>query len=243
MDDVTSYSVEVGHAEVHVPPQTLAALMNRYLLPAARTDIHDVTLRMGDGAIELRGKLRKAGVDVGFKATAVASATPRGEIRLQVVKMTAAGFIPKSLLDALGLTMAKVGQPKVRSVFRIEGNTLYAPVASIFPPPKFNGRLKSVRITPQFLTAVLEGGGAAGPPPPQGPGPSMMFRGGRVQFGKLVMTDTDMTLLPKKPADTLGFSAAHYYRQLVAGYSVSKPDFGLVSYVVDYRDLTRGRAR
>jgi len=123
--------------------------VNRYLLPAARTDIRQVTVRMDNGAIQLRASLRKAGVAIGFRATAVASPTAQGEIRLQIVKMQAAGFIPKSLLDALGLTMAKVAQPQKRNVFRIEENTLYVPVASIFPPPKFNGRLKSVRITPR----------------------------------------------------------------------------------------------
>jgi len=93
------------------------------------------------------------------------------------------------------------------------------------------------------LTAVLEGGGATGAPPPQRSGSFLIFRGGRVQFGKLIMTDADMSLLPRKPGPTLGFSAAHYYRQLVAGYSVSKPDFGLISYVADYRDLSRGHTQ
>lgn len=240
MDDVTSYSIEAGRAEVRVPPETLSVLLNRYVLPAAGTDIGQVTVRMDNGAIQLRGKLKKAGIAIGFKATALASATAQGEIRLQVVRMRAAGFIPKSLLDALGLTMARVAQPENRRIFRIEKDTLYVPVASVFPPPKFSGRLKSVRITPRGLIAVLEGAGATAAPPPQRSRSFLIFRGGRVQFGKLTMTHADMTLLPRKPGPTLGFSATHYYRQLVAGYSVSKPDLGLVSYVADYRDLSRG---
>jgi len=51
--------------------------------------------------INLRGKLKMAGLPIGFSATALATPTPSGDLRLQVIKMKAAGFIPKSLLDAL----------------------------------------------------------------------------------------------------------------------------------------------
>lgn len=240
MNDVTSYAVEVGHADVRVPASTMTVLMNRYVLPAAGTSIRHVEVSFGDGAIHLRGTLRKAGVPIGFKATARASATPAGEMRLQVVSMKAAGFVPKSLLDALGLTLAKVARPDNPGIFRIVGDTMFVPVASVFPPPKLLGRLRSVQVTPQALVAVLEGGGAS-PPPPQRSACYISFRGGRVHFAKLTMTDTDLTMLPKTPAATLGFSPANYYRQLVAGYTLSTPGFGLVSHVTDYRELRRRR--
>jgi hypothetical protein len=239
MDDVTSYAVKVGYAQVHVPASTMAILMNRYVLPAARTSISHVEVRFGDGAIELRGKLRKAGVPISFRATALASVTPAGEMRLQVIKMKAAGFIPKSVLDALGLKLAKVAQPSNPRVFRIVGDSMFVPVASMFPPPKLLGRLRSVRVTPQALIAVLEGG-AAPKPPPQKAASYIMFRGGRVHFAKLTMTDCDLTMVPRKPAATFGFSPANYYRQLVAGYTLSTAQRGLVSHVTDYREL-RGK--
>jgi len=239
MNDVTSYAVEVGNAQVRVPASKMTSLMNRYVLPAAGTSIRRVEISYGNGAIHLRGTLRKAGVPIGFRATALASATTAGEMRLQVVTMKAAGLIPKSLLDALGLTLAKVAQPDRPGVFRIVGDTMFVPVASMFPPPKLLGRLRSFQVTPQALVAVVEGG-VTQPPPPQRSACFILFRGGRVHFAKLTMTDTDLTMLPKRPAQTLGFSPTNYYRQLVAGYTLSTPDFGLVSHVTDYRELRRG---
>jgi hypothetical protein len=243
MDEVASYAIDVGEAEVRVPAESLAALLNRYLLPTARTDLKRVDIRFENDAIRLRGTLKKAGVPIGFSATAVAAPTPSGEMRLDVVKMKAAGFIHKSLMDALGLNLATFAQPERPGVFRIEKNTIYVPMSSIFPPPKFQGRLKSVKVTPQGIRAVMGGAASPGPPPPQSSPAYLMFRGGRVQFGKLTMSDVDMTLLPRKKTATLGFSASGYYRQLVAGYSMSTPDRGLVSYVADYRDLGRGPRR
>jgi hypothetical protein len=238
MDDVGSYRITVAHAEVQAPGASLAALLNRYVLPSAGTDIQKVSVQLAPGEIQLRGTLRKGGLPIGFSATAAPAPAPSGELSLKVVKMKAAGFIPKSLLDALGLTLEKVAQPERRNVFRIEGDTMLVPVPSMFPPPKFFGKLTSVRVTPAGLQAVIEGP-EIGPPPPERSAAYLMFRGGRVSFGRLTMTDADLTLLPKKTTPSLGFSPAEYFRQLVGGYSISKPDRGLVAYVADYRDLSR----
>jgi len=238
MDEVTSYQIDVAHAEVRMSAASLSALLNRYVLPSAGTAIQNVTVRFDNGEIHLRGTLKKAGLPIGFSATALASPTPSGELRLEVTKMKAAGFIPKPLLDALGLTLAKVARPKRPGIFRIEADTMFLPVASMFPPPKFYGKVKSIRISPQVLDAVFEGPEVGQPPPMRLPC-YMIFHGGRVGFGKLTMTDSDLALLPRKRSATLGFSPTHYFQQLVAGYSLSKPDRGLISYVGDYRDLKR----
>jgi hypothetical protein len=240
MDKVTSYSIRVSHTEVRMSAASLSALLNSYVLPSAGTNIRNVNVTFDNGAVRLRGTLKKAGLPIGFSATALATPTPTGELRLQVVKMKAAGFIPKSLLDALGLTLEKTAEPQRRGVFRIEGDTLFVPVSSMFPPPKFYGALRTVRVTPQGLDAVIVGR-KVGPPPPERSASYLIFRGGKVQFGKLTMTNSDLTLLPRSKTTTLGFSPNRYFQQLVGGYSVSKPDRGLVSYVADYRNLKPAR--
>lgn len=238
MDDVTSYAVEVRHAEMHMPAATMQALMNQYILPSADTAIKRVTVSFGDGTIEMRGTMRKLGLPIGFTATAVASPTPQGEMRITIVRMKAAGFIPKSFMDAIGLKMSKVAQPDNRQVFRIVGDTMIMPVSSMFPPPKFLGPLKSVRVTPQGMDSVV-GRGTDDMPAGLRTGAHVHMRGGQVNFGRLTMARTDLTMVPKGDAGSLGFSPRNYYRQLSAGYSISQPDFGLVGHVADYRTLAR----
>jgi hypothetical protein len=239
MNDVESYAVRVRYAQMVVPAATMQALMNQYILPSAHTAIERVSIRFGNDVIFMRGTIRK-GVPIGFTAEAVAAATPDGEMRLTVTKMKTAGIIPKGVMDALGLKMSKVAQPDNRHVFRIVGDTMILPVSSMFPPPKFLGPLRSVRVTPQGMTAIV-GTGTPDGPRRTSTSPFIHMRGGRIRFAHLTMAPTDLTMVAKSSTATLGFSPAHYYRQLLAGYSVSQPDFGLVGHVADYRGLA-GRA-
>lgn len=236
MDDVTSYAIRVRYAEMRMSPATMEALMNRYILPSADTAIKRVSIRFGTGTIEMRGTMHKLGAPIGFTATAVASPTPQGEMRITVVKMKAAGFIPKSVMDALGLKMSKVAQPDNRRVFRIVGDTMIIPVSSMFPPPKFFGPLRSVRVTPTGMYSVV-GSGSFDPPGGLSAEPYIHMRGGRVNFARLTMSPTNLTMVPKVRSSTLGFSPRNYYRQLAGGYTISRPDYGLTGHVADYRSL------
>ena len=238
MDDVTSYAVRVRRAEMVMPAGTMAALMNQYILPSADTAIKRVEVAFGNGHIQMRGVMRKAGVPIGFTAIAVPSVSPRGEMLITVTKMKAAGFIPKGVMDALGLKMDKVAQPDNREVFRIQGDTMIIPVASMFPPPKFLGQLRSVRVTPSGLYASL-GSGRMRVAPGVRARSYIHMRGGRVNFGRLTMGQTDLTMVRKGQGRTLGFSPRHYWQQLRAGYTVAESDYGLVAHVADYRQLGR----
>jgi hypothetical protein len=240
MNDVTSYAVRVRQAEMVMPAATMQVLMNRHILPQADTAIKRVGVSYGQGVILMRGVLQK-GVPVGFTAQAVASVTPDGEMRLTVTRMKAAGFIPKGVMHALGLNLAKVAQPDNRRVFRIVGDTMIIPVSSMFPPPHFHGALRSVRVTPQGLIAII-GRGNANDAPRAGAGPYLLMRGGRIHFASLTMSPVDLTMVAKtRAAATLGFSPAHYYRQLTAGYTISQSDFGLTAHIADHRVLQRAR--
>jgi hypothetical protein len=141
-------------------------------------------------------------------------------------------------MDAVGLEMSKVAQPDNRRVFRIVRDTMIVPVSSMFPPPKFSGRLRSVRVTPQGMYSVI-GNGSPDLPAGLGRQAYVHMRGGRVTFAHLTMSPTDLTMVAKGGAASLGFSPRNYYRQLVRGYTISQPDYGLLSRVADYRTLAR----
>jgi hypothetical protein len=61
----------------------------------------------------------------------------------------------------------------------------------------------------------------------------MYFKGGQLRFGKLTMRDTDLVIADADSQDPFRFYLAQYRRQLVAGYSKTMPDLGLVSFMPD----------
>jgi hypothetical protein len=240
LDDVRSYGILVEHAELHLHAASLSALMNRYVLPASNGPIKHVDVTFGAGTMALNGVIAKGRTRIRFKATAVPEPTADGDMRIHITKMTAAGFIPKGLLDALGLKASKVAQPRDTAVFHVVGDDLILPIVSMFPPPKFGGRLRSVKVTPSELTAIV--GSTAQTHLPALGRSYIHYGGGVIAFAKLVMKNVDLTVVSKEAGGTVGFSPANYYRQLEAGFATVRPDGGLVAHVPNYATLVKARS-
>jgi hypothetical protein len=67
----------------------------------------------------------------------------------------------------------------------------------------------------------------------------MSYRGNRLAFGKLLMTDADMNLIDTDSADPFDFYLDHYKEQLTAGYTKITPTFGLRVYMRDFNKLNK----
>lgn len=239
LDDVASYDVQVSYAEMTMDARSLTNLMNHYILPAAHSPIRHVDITFQPGAVQMSGTMVKLGMPVPFSATATLSATPDGELQMHLTSMRAAGVVPKGLMDALGLNLATVAPPENSQIFHLRDDNMILPVVSMFPPPKFIGRLTAVRVTPQAMTSTI---GRPVPPerPPVRAAAYLYLHGGTVTFARLTMHDANLTMVPKDGGATLGFSPADYYRQMEAGYTKSLPDFGLAGYVGDYPAVAEG---
>jgi len=138
-------------------------------------------------------------------------------------------------MDLLGEQIAQlIDMRKVRGV-RAEGDDLILSPAELFPAPHIRGRLSSIDSRGNRI--ALKYGG-----PPERkiriPGNYMAYRGARLRFGKLTMSDTDLTLIDMDPQDPLDFYLDQYWDQLAAGYSKITQAFGLYTYCRDYNKLT-----
>ena len=233
MDDVTSYRIDVDGAAVRLTADDMTHLMNRHILPTAHTPIKKVAVHFGQGQLSMSGTMVKLGLPVPFTATATLAPTINGDLRIHIVSMQAAGIIPKQLIDSLGLPLATLAQPTDTNVFHIEGDDLIVPVLSMFPPPRFDGRVTAVHVSPTGLDIVL------GRPPSSADhkDSNIAFRGGTLVFAKLTMHDTDLMVISNNPTQRLAFSPAHYYAQLEAGDTRSLPGFGLMARVRSFQAI------
>ena len=181
----------------------------------------------------MSGTMVKIGLPIPFTATATLAPTSNGDLRIHLVSIQAGGIIPKQLIDSLSLPLSTLAQPTDTSVFHIEGNDLIVPVLSMFPPPRFGGRVTAVHVSPVGVEIVL------GHPPARGARTDSViaFRGGMLVFAKLTMHETDLTVMSDKAGQRLAFSPTHYYAQLEAGEIRSLPDFGLMARVRNFQAI------
>jgi hypothetical protein len=113
-------------------------------------------------------------------------------------------------------------------------------LGGLLPPPHLRGKVTGVIVdNGKIVTLFGDGGKSAAAAVPKEKNNYMSFQGNRVRFGKLIMENTDLTLLDLDPADPLEWSQDRYKEQLEAGYSRINTNFGLRSYVKDLSKLPR----
>jgi hypothetical protein len=231
-DDPTSFILEVSSAELTINTAALTNVMNQYAFAAKDASIKAIRISTDNGKLKMRGRLRSG--DVPFESEGSLTVTPEGEIRVHSEKIKAAHLPVKGLMDLLGASIAQlIDTRKVRGV-RVEKDDLILTPAELFPPPHIHGKLSSITVRGDEI--VLEYGRAASPTL-KIYGNYMAYRGSQLRFGKLTMSDTDLTLIDLDPQDTFDFYLEHYREQLSAGYTRISPSFGLRSYFRDYNKL------
>ena len=233
LDSKNSFILQINSGETYLKSSDLAALLNEYLLPHAKTPIKNITVAFEGNQVTVKGDLQKV-VDIPFEGKGTVSVADDSDIRVHFTQLKAAGVLKKGLLDFLGIKLSKVAQPRKQSRFSIEGDDIILPITALFPPPRVAGKLSAVRIDGDALVQVFGPPNHTIPPPPTPAKNFLYFRGGRMKFGKLTMDDVDLELVDKDPSNAFDFSLDHYAEQLQAGYSKSLPSLGLVVFMPDY---------
>jgi hypothetical protein len=183
----------------------------------------------------VKGKLHQKG-DIGFETEGRLSATPDGKIRLHAEKIKALHLPVKGLMDLFGVDIAGlIKNGKVHGV-QAEKDDLILDPAEILPPPRISGKITDIHLDGNNIVQIF--GEPKKYPWIKAPAQNYMaYRGNRLQFGKLLMTDTDLVIVDPDPRDPFDFYLDRYKDQLVAGYSKTTPSNGLRVYMVDFNKL------
>jgi hypothetical protein len=237
LDDKNSFYLKIQRATTSLSSTDLAALANDFILPRAKTPLKNLSLTFNpDQSIQVKGDFHKL-VDVPFSGTATLRVTPEGNMRMHLANMTVAGVIHQDVLNFLGIKVSSVAKPKRKQSFKIVGNDIIFPIDQMFPPPHVSGQLRDINISGDRLNLVFgtdkkasdhKQSGAETPTVTSGS--YIFFRGGTMKFALLTMSPVNLDKL-------FEFSVDQYYQQLVAGYSKSLPNKGLLVYMADDRDL------
>jgi hypothetical protein len=246
LDDKNSFLLKVQKATTSISSTDLAALANDFILPRAKTPLKNLSLTFNpDQSIQVKGDFHKL-VDVPFSGTASLKVTSNGDMRMHLANLTVAGVIHQDVLNFLGIKVSTVAKPKRKQSFKIVGNDIIFPIDQMFPPPHVSGELHDINISGNKLNLIFgtdkqepDKNHSAAEKPSVTIGSYIYFRRGTMKFALLTMSPVDLELVPLKPEpDKLfEFSVDQYYQQLVAGYSKSLPNKGLLVYMADDREM------
>jgi hypothetical protein len=236
-EDKNSFVLHIDAAEIAIPLQSMANVLNQYVFARKDAPIKEVSLKIEKGRVKIKGKLPSKG-DISFETESTLGVTEDGNIRLHAEKIRAMHLPVKGFMDLFGLEIADLVKTGKISGLKAEKDDLILDPKLALPPPHITGRVTSVRLEGENIVQIFgeprkhrwENVAAQN---------YMAYRGNRLQFGKLTMNDTDMVLIDANPQDPFDFYLDHYKEQLVAGYTKTTNTFGLRVFMVDYNKLNR----
>lgn len=245
-DDKSSFAIRINTGEVGVTPEDLTRLLNAHVFAYPGAPLRALNVRIEGNELVQTGRLKK-GVSLPFEIRSTVDLTPEGEIRIHAVRTRVFGIGVGRLMRAFHIELDDMlNLDKARGA-RVVDNDILLDVTRALPPPAIRGRLSRVHIEGNQLVqhfVPLDGDGALPPRPVPDPTARnyMFYRGGVLQFGKLVMLDADLQIVDLDPRDAFRFDIDRYERQLVAGYSKTLRDMGLEVFMKDLDDAAPLRA-
>jgi hypothetical protein len=243
-DDPTSFNIAIDTARITLDTTDLSGLLNQFVFRYHGAALRDLHAGTEGGRLRLHGKIHKV-LSLPFTIIASVRVTPAGVIRLHPDEVRLIGIGVKGLLGALSVELDDLIRSNRLHGVTVAGNELELDPTELLPPPRIRGRLRALLVESGALVQVFgrrEREPAFEPVPPLGRA-SIAFRGGRLQFGKLTMSDADMRIIRSDSSGRFDFFLDHYLLQLVAGYHTTTPDNGLDVVMPDFVAAERGARR
>jgi hypothetical protein len=243
LDDTKSFTVRVTAGEVSLTGPDLSVLLNKFVFNYPGAPLKRLRVRMAGGQLVQTGVLHK-GVDVRFEITSTPTLEPDGRVRLHPTKTRILGIDGQRLLHALGLRLDDMLDLRKARGASVKGDDLFLEPTKILPPPAIAGRLASIRvegdrIVQTFVRVPDDSVFGTYVRPDTSAENFVYFRGARLRFGKLLMTDTDLQIVDAHAKDPFDLNLEQYNRQLVASTSRTLPNLGLMVVMPDYRAVGR----
>lgn len=237
LEDRSSFLITVDTAHVSVGMDALAAIFNEHVMNYDGAPLSRLRLRGVDGKLEIRGRLH----GVGFAMLADADVAPDGRLRLRPSGVEVLGVGVRGLMRRLGIALDDVIEVRRGRGIEVRDHVLLLETGDLVPPPRLAGRLTSVAVLPGVLRLAFGRSARGGAPPlahERPPGRHYIcHHGGVLKFGKLTMGNAELEIVDADPRDPFDLYFKDFNRQLVAGVTRNRPDFGLFTVMPDFEDL------
>jgi len=237
-DNKESFRLRIGYAEIGIAAGDLASLFNAYVFAGSNSPLKGVSMSIENGHLKIKGKLHDVGT-IPFETESMLSPTDDGKILLRTGKVKALHVPVKGIMNLFGVEIADLIKNGKLPGIEARGDDLVLDPSLVFPAPHMDGRVTGTRI--EGNTIVLTFGDKNRAPKARQTGNYMSFRGNRLRFGKLTMTDVDMTLIDMDPTDPFDFFLDRYKDQIAAGYSKISPNSALRIFVKDFNKLGKSK--
>jgi hypothetical protein len=248
-DDVNSFNVAVHQAKLTIDGKNMDNLCKYLVLNYPDAPLKDLHHTITNGRMTINGKMKQAGIFVGFEMSGPIHATPDGLMQIDPDSVKTLGLPAKGLMDLLGLQTQKLLNLNEERGLKLVGNSIQMIPSKLFPPPAMNGKIVRVETENDALTMYFDDGTRLERPPlPVPEGTYQNYQhvyGGAVRLiGNEIHENTNLLMVDMNQSNPFDFFLAEYYNHAVAGQvNILNKNGALLNFMPDYQDIAKRLGR
>jgi hypothetical protein len=214
-DNLKSYIVNVHNADVLITPLTLQGMFNESVFNYPGSKLRNLSVgiaKQSDGNhVMLRGSLNYI-LWIPFEMdTKLAVDQKSNTLLISVNTLKVFGFIPATwLIDLKPFNLDKLLTLPANRYLTVHQNVMMVKPFGLFPPPRINGKMAQIAVTPQFIQLKFSGSEPAFGSLSQSASNFIAVRGGAARFGNIQMLNTDVEVIDRNPQSLFQFSLLNY---------------------------------
>jgi hypothetical protein len=238
-DDPKSFIFVIQKGVIHANLGDIGNYLNSAVPP--QFPFKNINVNGEGDQIKISGILLKMMLPLPVEIVSTVSSTPDGRIHLHVTKINVLKVPVKLMLRTLHVGIDDImGNTPLNGV-EISGNDLYFDTPKLLPPPNIRGQLTGVAVVRPDLVLIY--GNSRNDETRLAQWHNFMkFTGGTVDFAKLTMHKTDLTLIDASDDPWFDLDLVNYKAQFTSGYSRMTPELGLEIFMPNLEQQRANKA-
>ncbi|SFS20890.1 hypothetical protein SAMN05421771_3933 [Granulicella pectinivorans] len=231
-DDPESFVLEIDKGVVRVKMQDIVDFLNS----GAEGDapLKKISMEADGDLLKVHGTVHKL-IPLPVEITGQLIPETDGRVRFHVVKINVLKIPMKKLLGGLHVELSDLVKKTHVVGVQVVDNDIYFDTQRLLPPPHLRGEMTSVKVMSPDIEVIF--GNAPNDESQLSQWHNFLrLRGGTVDFGKLTMRHTDLTMIDASKDEWFDLDLVNYQSQLVNGYSRITPQAGLEIFMPDVDD-------
>ena len=226
-DEPDSFILQIEKGVIHANIGDICKYLNA--TTAKDSPLKNIDIQPDGDLIKIHGTVKKV-VPLPVEIGGSLAATPDGQVRLHVQHISVLKLPVKGLLGTFDVKLSDLVHTTNVPGVTTSGNDIVFDTEKLLPPPHIRGLLTAVKVKAPDIEVIY--GNAPNDPTKLAQWHNFIrFRNGAVDFGKLTMHNTDLTMIDAANEPWFDLDLVNYQNQLVNGDTRMTAQAGVEIYM------------
>lgn len=241
-DDLKSFLVKIHNARVLMRPQTLEGMLNESVFNYPGSNLRNLSVRIVRGgagnAVRLAGSLKYV-LWIPFEMDTRLWVDHRSNtLVIGVDSLRVFGILPATwLIELKPFNLDKLLAVPSNRHLTVRRNLIMVKPFGLFPPPRVDGKIAAIAVTPAHISLTFSGKNIAHPNIPIAAPNFIYLSEGPARFGRVRMSSTRVEVIDGDPRNAFRFSLLNYRSYLPSSRVKLDRQGGAVLLMADHANI------